>query len=161
MGLGWHVARDGSTRFHSGQTGGYHAMMLVSREYNTAVVLLTNTATGEVNHLAEDIIRMLAGAQVEPRQFEKARKVAVEKMERFVGKYQLAPGYVFTVSLKGDKLMVGLTGQPIFQVYSRSDTEWYYNVVKAMLTFQLDEEGNCSGVELFQHGVRQMAKRIE
>ena len=35
MGLGWTIARDGQTRFHSGQTGGYHATLFVSRKMNS------------------------------------------------------------------------------------------------------------------------------
>ena len=112
MGLGWHLARDGQTRWHNGQTGGYHAMMLVNRQLETGVVLLTNTATMEVDRLAEDIIRMCAGAPVEPRTFDKPVPVAKEIMQRYVGKYELIPGFVLTVSVEDEKLMVGATGQP-------------------------------------------------
>lgn len=70
MGLGWHVARDGHTRWHNGQTGGYRSMLLVGRQANAAVLVLSNTATGEVDRLAEDLLRMLAGTDVQPRTFE-------------------------------------------------------------------------------------------
>jgi D-alanyl-D-alanine-carboxypeptidase/D-alanyl-D-alanine-endopeptidase len=82
-------------------------------------------------------------------------------MKRYVGKYQLAPGAVFTVSVNEDQLMVSLTGQPTFRVYPRSDTKWFYKVVDATLTFKVDRSGRCNSVELFQNGVRQKAKRIE
>jgi hypothetical protein len=82
-------------------------------------------------------------------------------MQRYVGKYQIAPGAVFTVSVNGDQLLVGLTGQPTFRVYPRSDTEWFYKVVEATLTFEVDAAGCCNSLELFQNGVRQKAKRIE
>ena len=48
-----------------------------------------------------------------------------------------------------------------FEVYPRSETQWYYKVVKATLTFEVDDKGKCNTVELFQNGVRQKAKRIE
>jgi serine-type D-Ala-D-Ala carboxypeptidase/endopeptidase len=70
MGLGWHLARDGHTRWHNGQTGGYRSMALISRQNRTAVVILANTATSEVDRLAQEIFRMLAGQAVEPRRFE-------------------------------------------------------------------------------------------
>lgn len=161
MGLGWHLARDGQTRWHNGQSGGYHAMMLVNRQLETGVVLLTNTATMEVDRLAEDIIRMCAGAPVEPRTFDKPVLVAKEIMQRYIGKYELIPSFVLTVSVEDEKLMVGATGQQTFQVFARSDTEWFYKVVQATLTFEVDEDGNCQSVELFQNGVRQKGKRID
>ncbi len=160
MGLGWHVAHDGSTRWHNGQTGGYHSMLLVNRPTKTAVVLLANTATGEVDRLAEDIIRMILGAEVEPRSFDKPVVVSPEVMEKYAGKYELVPGIIFTVTVKDDKLMVGLTGQPTFQVYARSKSEWFYKVVEATLTFEVNDNGECDSLELFQNGVRQKAKRI-
>ncbi len=161
IGLGWHLAQDGQTRWHNGQTGGYHAMMLVNRQLKTGVVVLANTATMEIDRLAQDIFRMCAGATVEPRTFDEPVRVAKEIMQRYVGKYELVPGFVLTVSVEDEKLMVGATGQPTHQVFARSDSEWFYKVVEATLTFQVDKDGNCRSVELFQNGVRQKAKRID
>ena len=161
MGLGWHIAHDGSTRWHNGQTGGYHSMLLVNRGLKMGVVLLTNTATGEVDLLAQDIMRRLAGEKVEPREFKKSIDVSSDVMQKYVGKYKLTPELVFTVSVVGKKLMVGLTGQPTFRVFARSETEWFYKVVKASLTFEIDNDGKCTSVELFQGGVKQNARRIE
>lgn len=161
MGLGWHVARDGSTRWHNGQTGGYHSALYVSRPLGIAVVVLTNTATGEVDQLAEQLMLAAAGSPTEPRKFEEVPKVAAGVLEKYVGKYRLAPGAEFTVSTNGGKLFVGLTGQPTFQVFPRSETEWYYKVVEATLTFQLDGSGECQAVELFQNGLRQTANRVD
>lgn len=161
MGLGWHVAHDGQTRWHNGQTGGYHSAMYVNRQLEVGVVLLTNTSTGEVDPLAEQIVKMLSGAKVEPRKFEKPVAVDPDILERYVGKYQLVPGMEFTVTTKKGKLFVGLTDQPTIEVYPRSETEWYYKVVKATLAFEVDGDGKCNAVELFQHGVRQKAKRIK
>jgi hypothetical protein len=105
---------------------------------------------------------MLAGATVEPRTFEKPVEadIAPEIMQRYVGKYQLVPGFVLTVSVDGGKLMVGATGQPTSRVFAKSETEWFYKVVDATLTFKIDSAGNCNALELFQNGVRQRAKRI-
>ncbi len=161
MGLGWHVARDGSTRWHNGQTAGYHAAIFINRPLKVAVVVLTNTATMEVDALAEDLVRAVAGQDVKPRVFEKGSDTPAEVLKRYVGKYRLAPGADFTVSTKGGKLLVGLTGQPTFEVYSRRETEWFYKVVDATLTFQVDANGKCTAVELFQNGQRQTAKRVD
>jgi CubicO group peptidase (beta-lactamase class C family) len=163
MGLGWHVARDGSTRWHNGQTGGYHSQVLVNRRLGVGVVVLANTATTEVDVLAETLIRMLAGTNAPPREFPKSEIVTVSSrvMARYPGRYELAPGVVFTVSIEDERLMVELTGQSAFQVFPRSDTEWFYKVVEATITFQIDQNGRCNELELFQNGLRQLARRID
>lgn len=160
-GLGWLIARDGQTRFHNGQTGGYHSALFVGPDLNQAVVVLSNTATAEVSALAENLYQVLAGMDVQPRVFDKTFDVAPEKMLRYVGKYELIPNMMFTVSVEDDKLLVGLTGQSTYRVYPRSETEWFYKVVEATLTFQVDEEGKCNELEIFQNGRRQTAKRVD
>lgn len=57
MGFGWHVQPDGS-RWHNGQTGGYHAFAAVHRKRNRAVVVLSNTANGVPDSLGRRILAM-------------------------------------------------------------------------------------------------------
>jgi serine-type D-Ala-D-Ala carboxypeptidase/endopeptidase len=128
MGLGWHV-RDGHTRWHNGQTGGYRAMALVSRQLRLAVVVLANTASPELDRLAEDLFRMAAGGSVQPREFPPAVVVAPEVMQRYVGRYSLVPGFDLVVTREADRLMVQATGQAAARVYPKSDTQWFYKVV--------------------------------
>ncbi|EMI23007.1 penicillin-binding protein AmpH [Rhodopirellula maiorica SM1] len=59
MGLGWHLMGKGSTRIHSGQTGGYHSIILVNRDTQSAVVVLANTATDAVDALAIEVLELL------------------------------------------------------------------------------------------------------
>ncbi len=161
MGLGWHFARDGITHFHNGQTGGYHSMLFLNRKLKLAVIILSNSATMELDRLAEDLFKVVAGAKVNPREFEKTVKVPVEVMQRYVGKYQIIPEFVLSVSVVDDKLMIGATGQPTFQVYPRSETKWFYKVVEATITFKLNDSGECTELDLFQNGIHQPAKRVK
>ena len=161
MGLGWHFANDGTTRIHDGQTGGYHSIFLVNRDRQMSVVLLTNTSTTEVDRLALDIVQMLLGSDVKPRVFKKQYDVPPKVMQRYVGKYEFLPGVQLTVSVNDGALMVQLTGQPALRIYADSETNWHLRVVPAKLTFNVDEDGRCKSVELFQNGVRQKAKRVE
>ena len=160
LGLGWHLARDGMTRWHNGQTGGYHSMVLINRQLDCGVVALSNTATGEVDQLAQSFINLLAGAEVRPREFGKTTDVDPKIMKEYAGTYQLVPGIKFTVSVVKDRLMVGLTGQQTFQVFPKSETTWFYKVVKAEITFKRDANGKVVALELFQNGARQTAKRL-
>lgn len=160
MGLGWHLAQDGQTRWHNGQTGGYHSMMLVSRDENVAVVVLSNTATGEVDRLAEDLTRMQAGMPVKPREFPKPVEVAADVLQRYPGRYAILPQFVLTVTVEGDELHVQATAQPKFRVFAKSDTEWFYRVVDAQITFDVDDDGNCTSLTLHQNGQNMPAKRL-
>ena len=136
-------------------------MLMVNRDIPASVVLLTNTATMEVDALAQDLVMFLAGVPVEPKKFGKTIDVPVAKMKRYEGRYQLIPNVVFDVNVVENRLMVQLTGQPAFEVYPTSETEWFYKVVPASLTFKTGKDGTFDELELFQNGVRQTAKRMK
>jgi D-alanyl-D-alanine-carboxypeptidase/D-alanyl-D-alanine-endopeptidase len=159
-GLGWLVARDGETRFHNGQTGGYHSAMFINRRMRQAVVVLANTATADVDSLTEDIFRVLAGLEAVKRDFSEFVDVSTEAMQLLVGRYQLLGEVFFTVEMVEGRLMVRLTGQPAFRVYPKSETQWVYRAVPASLTFDIGPDGNCSRLILHQNGISQTASRV-
>ena len=102
---------------------------------------------------------MISGAKVAPRKFDKAMNVPAESLQKLVGSYELAPGAVFTVKAMDGKLMIGLTGQPSYQVFARSETVWFYKVVDATITFNVDKNGKCDSLVLFQNAIKQTARR--
>jgi len=80
MGLGWMIAGDGSTRWHNGQTGGYHSMLLVNRELQAGLVLLCNTSTTEADRLAESMFQTIVGMDVKPREFDRSLRPSGEDL---------------------------------------------------------------------------------
>ncbi len=161
MGLGWHLARDGQTRWHNGQTGGYHSMMLINRELDVGVVVLCNTASEKINALAESIIRTIGGMKVDPPMIPKTKSVDAKQVARLEGRYQIVPQFILTVRADGEELYVQATNQPEFRVYSESATEWKYRVVEASLTFELPEKGKCTALTLHQNGQDMRAPRLD
>jgi hypothetical protein len=96
----------------------------------------------------------------EPPAERKEVKVDPKVYDNLVGKYQLAPGAVFIVKRVGDKLMVQLTGQPFFEVFPQSETEYFYKVVDAQLTFVKGADARAGALVLHQNGIDQRAERV-
>ncbi len=163
MGLGWMIARDNSTRWHNGQTGGYHAAMFVSRDLDCGVVVMANTSVAnQVDQVAQLLIQRLAGMKVTPPKTRSNVEVDVDAaaMKRLEGRYELAPTFVFDVRVDDQgRLMVGITNQPTQQVFPTSPTRWFYKSVEAELSFQLGETGPARSLVLYQNGIQQTAKR--
>jgi CubicO group peptidase (beta-lactamase class C family) len=82
-------------------------------------------------------------------------------LEKYTGKYELAPGVVFDVILQDAKLMVQLTGQPSFQIFPESEINFFYKIVDAQITFQRDSKGNVTGLVLHQGGIDRNAKKLQ
>jgi serine-type D-Ala-D-Ala carboxypeptidase/endopeptidase len=151
MGLGWHIARDGSTRWHNGQTGGYHSMLMINRPLKAGVVVLCNTASGDVDWIGESVIQLLAGMDVKPQELSNV-KVSEDVLARLQGEYELTPEFVLTVTAKSGRLFVQATKQLELRVYPHSETKWFYREVDAQLTFELPETGAATALTLHQNG---------
>ncbi|MCA8952241.1 MAG: serine hydrolase [Planctomycetes bacterium] len=160
LGLGWHFARDGSTLVHSGQTGGYHAQILVVPAEQTAVCMLTNTASGAIDLVAERLLQSLLGMDVAPPEFERPVEVARDRLEPLVGTYRLVAGMEFEVTLRDRGLYAQLTGQPAWRLYARSPTEFFYRIVEASIAFELDGD-EVERLVLHQNGRDMPYRRIE
>lgn len=82
-------------------------------------------------------------------------------LETYVGEYQLAPGFILTVTRDGSQLIAQATGQPAIPVFAKSEREFYWKVVDAQLRFNTDEEGNVVSATLFQAGMEIVGKKVE
>ena len=65
IGLGWHIAGDGITRWHNGMTGGYASWVAVVPGRNVGVVVLSNTAAMQITKFGEKITRIAYGEKNE------------------------------------------------------------------------------------------------
>jgi len=159
-GLGWFVAQDGQTRWHNGETGGFHSIVLVNRQLDIGVVILANTATAEIEKLANDVFMATLGMPVEPRVFTKGVEVPIATMDRLVGEYKIGNRFTFNVTRQDTQLMVQLTGQQPLIVIPESPTLWRYRDIEdAAIRFNVDGKGKVKSLTLLQHGIEQTAKR--
>ena len=159
IGLAWHIARDGITRWQNGGTGGYSAWVGVIPSRNLGVVVLSNTAGKQIDGLGENIIRIAFGGKIEPPKAPTIVKVPKEVLKSYEGSYAIAPQFVLTVTVEGDKLMVQATGQPKFEVYPEFQTKFFYKVVDAQLYFVPEKNGKADLLILHQNGTYQVAAR--
>ncbi len=151
LGLGWHISPS-LIHWHNGQTGGYHSFAAIDTAHGRAVVILADTATGEVDALGNEILRMLLGEKVEPRQFRKEVAVKPEVLGEYAGTYALFSEVKLTVTVEDGRLMVQATGQQKLPVFAESDTEFFYKVVEARITFERDADGKVKRLVLHQNG---------
>jgi CubicO group peptidase (beta-lactamase class C family) len=168
MGLGWMIAGDGQTRWHNGQTGGSHAALFLNRNLKCAVVILCNTAEmNDVDQLAMELVMKAAGQEAKPQPSKTANKdsgnlaIDAKLRSRLVGRYQLTPNFIFTVSDRDGHLMVGITNQPTQEVFPDSPTRWSYRGVEATLEFNLTKTGPAKSLILHQNGMKQTARRVD
>jgi serine-type D-Ala-D-Ala carboxypeptidase/endopeptidase len=163
VGLAWIISnREGKQIvWHNGGTGGFRSFMGFDPVLGVGVVVLCNTFTMAG---CDDIGMHLLNPNIPLMKPPKQRadvSVDYKLFDGYVGRYQLAPNFVITVSREGDRLFVQLTGQPKFEVYAESDRSYFLKVVDAQITFNTDDQGQATEMILHQGGRDQTAQRIE
>jgi CubicO group peptidase (beta-lactamase class C family) len=168
--LGWHVATaNGKTIvWHNGGTGGYRSYLAFDQAGRTGIVVLTNSFTPAGpddigRHLLDPKSPLLAANSPALAQPGTRTEVAIspEVFDRYVGRYQLAPAALLTISRDGGRFLVQLTGQPAFEIFAEGERDFFLKVVDAQLTFEADPQNKVVAVVLHQNGVDQRAPRIE
>lgn len=79
--------------------------------------------------------------------------------DAYVGEYELAPGFILTVTREGDRLMTQATGQGKVEVFPYSETEFFLKVTDAQITFVKGPAGTVDSIVLHQGGRDLPAKR--
>ncbi len=92
---------------------------------------------------------------------ETVAKVNHTIYNNYIGEYKLAKKAIITVTKEKKKLFVQLTGQPRFEIFPRSNTEYFLKAVKADITFNKDKSGKVNGLTLLLDGVKQNAPKIK
>ncbi len=99
-----------------------------------------------------DVKGMRKSSVVTTAPARKEISVAPAVLEKYVGDYELAPGFVITMTVENGQLMTQATGQPKFPLYAEAENKFFLKVVDAQVEFFKDETGKVSYLMLHQGG---------
>ncbi|MGO8790184.1 MAG: serine hydrolase [Terriglobia bacterium] len=163
IGLAWLIAKhsDHEIVWHNGGTGGYRSFIGYDAKSQVGIVVLSNTETASgVDDIGMHLLDSHAPLLPAPKE-HKEITVDPKIFDGYVGRYQLAPNFILTVTREGDQLFTQATGQPKVQVFPESQRDFFLKVVDAQITFETDANGRATSLTLHQNGANMPAKRIE
>jgi CubicO group peptidase (beta-lactamase class C family) len=164
-GYGWGIGRLRGLReiSHGGGLHGFTSFLLRLPEKSFTAVVLANAVPPpprlDTAAIAKEIAQLYLWREMESRSLPTTAKVAAEVLETYTGRYD----YVFailTVTREGDRLFAQLTGQPRFEIFPKSQTEFFWKVVDAQVEFVKDDEGKVVKAVHRQGGQTIQAARI-
>lgn len=164
-GIGVQVSGDGdSLRFaHGGANAGFRGEFVGYVTGGRGVVVLTNSDAG--NALVREVIgavgREYGWAGL--REVKEYAEVAIEPglLDGYVGNYQLAPGFVITITRAANQLSAQATGQGAFPIFPEGDRAFFAKVTELQIRFETDAQGKATGLTLTQGGTSRLAPRIQ
>ncbi len=136
---------------HSGGIPGFNSRSIGDVDARVGAYLMANAGgtAGPLGYLGGLAVRLLRGEEV-------AERVAVEVprdvLDRYVGRYEIRPEFVLTITRRGDRSYAQATGQQAFRLLAESETEFFFMMLDAQLTFEMGADGAVSGVVLHQGG---------
>jgi CubicO group peptidase (beta-lactamase class C family) len=86
-------------------------------------------------------------------------KVSPDVLARYVGAYELQPGYDVTITLEGGQLFTQITGQGKLPMFAESETKFFLKVVDAENEFIKDDKGVVTSVIIRQGPTEMRARR--
>lgn len=114
----------------------------------------------ELNPANQGGINVLKKLGVDTSDLEKEIVVDEAILESYVGKYELSPGFILTVTKDGFQLKTQASGQAQVDIFPKSDNVFYLKVVEAQLTFNKNENGVVVSVTLHQGGQEMVGKKL-
>jgi hypothetical protein len=166
-GYGWSIAHARGVRLisHSGGLNGFSSILLRLPQENFTVTVLANTLPGapgaDPTGLARAVAEIYLGEQLDPRPTHQVNlKVSPETFDALVGRYDYG-GPVLTVTREGGRLYSQLTGQARFEIFPESETNFFWKVADAQVTFVKDGRGKVTKAIHHQNGQIIHAPRLE
>jgi hypothetical protein len=167
FGYGWKVD-DRPERWQVSRIGnwaGSGAALVYFPDLKFGFAVLANWDYTPVEGFLQDIIDTYLPAAAEPVKksppaaVKKTVKVSPEILDSYAGDYRIAPGQVYTISRKGDQLILSVPGMN-FSLATLSKTEFLLAFADARITFQKDKEGKVQQFVWKQGGGEQTAPKI-
>lgn len=167
VGLGWltRISPAPKIVWHNGGTGGYRSWIGFDPAARIGVVVLSNASTPEGvddigGYILDPAIGPLTAANLKPKTHTQV-PIDPALLDRCVGRYQLAPNFILSITRDGDRLFAQATGQGRFEVFPEGEKDFFAKVADIQMTFVVDAAGKAGSIVLHQQGVDTPAKRIE
>lgn len=144
---------------HSGGISGFNSNLAYYPDEQVVVVALSNISGG-ADEVARKLGQLALGEMVKLPSERKSVVVPKAVLEKYVGTYQMWPGFDIWFRVDGAQLVSQATGQPRFPLGAESDTEFYTTAFESELEFQKGASGKVVSVTIQQNGRTVVAPRI-
>jgi hypothetical protein len=141
---------------HGGGINGFATQLNRLPDDGLTVIVLGNIEQAPSGRIAQKLAdlyfdpKVAAGAGVKPTAAE---------MDRYVGRYQLAPTLTIAVTHEGDRLFAQATNQPKVELFREAGRTYFVTVAPISMTFA--EGTPAPQVSVRQGGKDTIAKRID
>jgi CubicO group peptidase (beta-lactamase class C family) len=146
-GFGWgmHTVNGHRLIEHGGAWQGFTCDISRFVDDKLTVVVLTNLAGAQPGVIAHSVGGLVnPSLQPPPPKEHKEIKVDPKLFDGYLGRYELAPDFILTITRQGDHLFAQAPCQGTFELFPESEHNFFLKVVDAQVTFLTDSRGRAT-----------------
>jgi CubicO group peptidase (beta-lactamase class C family) len=149
VGYAWAIVPrpEGKVFWHNGGTAGFHTMLAFSPTARRAAFVVADSPAN-----LDDLALFL----VDPSLPLKVKRVAIvleePVLEEYVGRYELRPDFVLTVTREGGRLITQATGQGPIEVFAEAKDRLFARAIDAQLVIRRGADGKVDALTIIQGG---------
>ena len=153
---GWSVAKmfTRPAHAHGGGIYGFSTNILRFPEDRLVTIVLSNNSSPAAGKIGKDLAAIFLG------EVRTAITLPPETLDRYTGKFALAPTAIMTVTREGNQIVTQFTGQGKIEIYPESPTKFFVRVMDAQISFRFGADGKATGITLHQNGRDMPAERV-
>lgn len=167
-GYGWGISRFRGAReiSHGGGLHGFLSHLLRFPDHAMTVVVLVNSSPpkprADPGTLAREIAELYLGAELAPRKpaaSTEATTISAAARAAVAGRYDYRNA-IMEITVDGDQMFAQLGPQPRFEIFPQSETEFFWKVVDARVTFVKNDADQVVTAIHHQNGQTLHAPRL-
>lgn len=161
--IAWHVLHQNGTEivFHDGGTGGFSSFIGFVKQQQLGIVVLSNSENTVADIGLHLLDRRNPLAKRNPPKQRHAITINPNLLDAYVGRYELAPNFILTITKEQNRLYLQATGQPKFELFAETETQFFLTEVDAQIAFIRDQQGTVNRLILYQAGQELPAKKLD
>lgn len=157
-GYGWMTGTRkniGSLVNHGGGWPGYGTLIEKHLDKGVTIIILNNHDQPQIPY--GKLINILYGIKEEAKVETKADE---SLLRQYIGKYELSPDFVITISVENGKIYEQATGQARLEIFPWKEDLFFLKAVEAEIRFERNDKKEITSLVLLQNGREIQGKKL-
>lgn len=158
------IVKKGADKYfnHGGADEGFLSVYYGSFAGGNGVVAMVNSDNGAIlQEIVNSVATVYQWKDFYNPIIKKLVIVANDKLESYVGDYEIGPNFILSITKEKNKLFGQATGQGKFELFAEEENTFFPKEFEAKVEFVNDDSGKISKLILHQGGGKRDVKKIK
>jgi CubicO group peptidase (beta-lactamase class C family) len=145
---------------HSGGVNGFVSFAIRDPATQLYVIVLSNVENPAAVDVAQGLAAIAYGEPYDMPGQPPAVEVNPAVLQKYAGSYQVKPDMVLTITAEAGHLFAEVPGQPKFELFPTSETEFFAKIAEIKLHFEVGADGAVTELVIHEGGQEIHAAKV-